>query len=108
MMLSAPVERRYDTCHSRWRAAGRAHVRSVSSICTPPHRQSSRTTCSRRGHPALLTLAIRQTERSHRPRPTSPSHTPWLNPHSACGTAAAPPTAISCLGAFWTPAVSAG
>ena len=23
----APVEHRYDTCHSRWRAAGRAHVR---------------------------------------------------------------------------------
>ena len=27
MMRSAPVEHRYDTRHSRWRAAGRAHVR---------------------------------------------------------------------------------
>src|SRR5262249_56791404 len=29
-------------------------------------------------------------------------------PHSACGSAGAPPTAISCLGAFWTPAASVG
>ena len=27
MMRSPPIEHRYDTCHSRWRAAGRAHVR---------------------------------------------------------------------------------
>ena len=33
---------------------------------------------------------------------------PWLNPHSACGSAGASPTAISCLGAFWTPAASVG
>jgi hypothetical protein len=35
----------------------------------PAHRQSARTTCGRRGHPALLTLAIRQTDRSHRHPP---------------------------------------
>src|SRR5712671_3733960 len=32
---------------------------------------------------------------------------PWLNLRSARGTAGAPLPAISCLGAFWTPAATA-
>ena len=81
---------------------------SASSIRCQPHCQSSRTTRSPRVHPDALTFAIRQTDRSDPRRPTSSSHAPWLNPHSACGSAGAPPTAISCLGAFWTPAASVG
>src|SRR3981081_3992504 len=81
---------------------------SASSIPCHTRCQSSRTTRSPRVHPDALTFAIRQTDRSDPRRPTSSSHAPWLNPHSACGSAGAPPTAISCLGAFWTPAASVG
>src|SRR5260221_9925860 len=58
-------------------------------------------------HQRVETLrhACSQSDRVDRFAPSSSTHTPSPNPHSACPTTGAPPTpAISCLGAFPTPA----
>jgi hypothetical protein len=52
-------------------------------------------------------LMRRPNNRTNRFNPNSSSQPPAPNPHSTLGTAAASPTAISCLGAFWSPAASA-
>ena len=74
MMPSPPLDHRYNTCHSRWRAAGRAHVRirllDLHSA-TPPigSHDLQQARSPRPAHPCL-----RQTEHSHRPHPPSPPY----------------------------------
>src|SRR5208282_2568782 len=70
-------------------------------------RKSRRATCRSLVHPDATILALQQTDRGSRFCPTSSSPAPPLNPHSARRTAAELPTAISCLGAFPTPAARA-
>jgi hypothetical protein len=70
-------------------------------------RKSRRATCRPLVHPDALILDLQQTDRGSRFCPTSSSPAPRLNPHSARRTAAELPTAISCLGAFPTPAARA-
>jgi hypothetical protein len=47
---------------------------SLPSIRSQSHRQASRATCSPLVHPGVLTLALRQTDRSNRCGPTSSTH----------------------------------
>ncbi len=79
----------------------------VHQIGPQSRRQSPHTPCAPLVRTDALTLTWQKADRHKRSAPTSSSHTPWPNPHSACGTAAAPPTAISCLGAFRPPAARA-
>ena len=51
-----------------------------------------------------FTQPPRQHDRRQRPDPNHSRITPRSNPHSVRRTAGARPIAISCLGAFWTPA----
>ena len=76
----------------------------VHQIGPQSRRQSPHTPCAPLVRTDALTLTWQKADRHKRSAPTSSSHTPWPNPHSACGTAAAPLPAISCLGAFRTPA----
>ena len=79
----------------------------VHQIGPQSRRQSPHTPCAPLVRTAALTLTWQKADRHKRSAPTSSSHTPWPNPHSACGTAAAPLPAISCLGAFRPPAARA-
>ena len=79
----------------------------VHQIGPQSRRQSPHTPCAPLVRTDALTLTWQKADRHKRSAPTSSSHTPWPNPHSACGTAAAPLPAISCLGAFRPPAASA-
>ena len=79
----------------------------VHQIGPQSRRQSPRTPCAPLVRTDALTLTWQKADRHKRSAPTSSSHTPWPNPHSACGTAAAPLPAISCLGAFRPPAARA-
>src|SRR6476659_6341229 len=72
----------------------------VHQIGPQSRRQSPHTPCAPLVRTDALTLTWQKADRHKRSAPTSSSHTPWPNPHSACGTAAAPLPAISCLGAF--------
>ena len=80
---------------------------SVPCIRPQRHTQSHQPMCA----PHASTVAHRrpasESDRLDRSHPTSESPNPLRNPHSARGTHRAPPTAISCLGAFRTPAASA-
>ena len=79
----------------------------VHQIGPQSRRQSPHTPCAPLVRIDALTLTWQKADRHKRSAPTSSSHTPWPNPHSACGTAAAPLPAISCLGAFRPPAARA-
>src|SRR4249919_3550804 len=79
----------------------------VHQIGPQSRRQSPHTPCAPLVRTDALTLTWQKADRHKRSAPTSSSHTPWPNPHSACGTAAAPLPAISCLGAFRPPAARA-
>ena len=79
----------------------------VHQIGPQSRRQSPHTPCASLVRTDALTLTWQKADRHKRSAPTSSSHTPWPNPHSACGTAAAPLPAISCLGAFRPPAARA-
>jgi hypothetical protein len=79
----------------------------VHQIGPQSRRQSPHTPCAPLVRTDALTLTWQKADRYKRSAPTSSSHTPWPNPHSACGTAAAPLPAISCLGAFRPPAARA-
>ena len=79
----------------------------VHQIGPQSRRQSPHTPCAPLVRTDALTLTLQKADRHKRSAPTSSSHTPWPNPHSACGTAAAPLPAISCLGAFRPPAARA-
>ena len=107
MMPSPPIDDSYHTCHPRWLAAGRdqTRIRPLDWPVSAPQIPSA--TCRPLVHPDALILALQQTDRGNRSCPTSSSPAPRLNPHSARRTAAEPPTAISCLGAFPTPAARA-
>jgi len=79
----------------------------VHQIGPQSRRQSPHTPCAPLVRTDALTLTLQKADRHKRSAPTSSNHTPWPNPHSACGTAAAPLPAISCLGAFRPPAARA-
>ena len=79
----------------------------VHQIGPQSRRQSPHTPCAPLVRTDALTVTWQKADRHKRSAPTSSSHTPWPNPHSACGTAAAPLPAISCLGAFRPPAARA-
>ena len=79
----------------------------VHQIGPQSRRQSPHTPCAPLVRTDALTLTWQKADRHKRSAQTSSSHTPWPNPHSACGTAAAPLPAISCLGAFRPPAARA-
>jgi hypothetical protein len=79
----------------------------VHQIGPQSRRQSPHTPCAPLVRTDALTLTLQKADRHKRSAPTSSSHTPWPNPHSACGTAAAPLPAISCHGAFRPPAARA-
>jgi len=79
----------------------------VHQIGPQSRRQSPHTPCAPLVRTDALTLTLQKADRHKRSAQTSSSHTPWPNPHSACGTAAAPLPAISCLGAFRPPAARA-
>src|ERR1700716_455363 len=79
----------------------------VHQIGPQSRRQSPHTPCAPLVRTDALTLTWQKADRHKRSAPTSSSHTPWPNPHSACGTAAAPLPAISCLGGFRPPAARA-
>ena len=79
----------------------------VHQIGPQSRRQSPHTPCAPLVRTDALTLTWQKADRHKRSARTSSSHTPWPNPHSACGTAAAPLPAISCLGAFRPPAARA-
>jgi hypothetical protein len=79
----------------------------VHQIGPQSRRQSPHTPCAPLVRTDALTLTWQKADRHKRSAPTSSSHTPWPNPHSASGTAAAPLPAISCLGAFRPPAARA-
>src|ERR1700704_2878733 len=79
----------------------------VHQIGPQSRRQSPHTPCAPLVRTDALTLTWQKADRHKRSAPTSSSHTPWPSPHSACGTAAAPLPAISCLGAFRPPAARA-
>ena len=79
----------------------------VHQIGPQSRRQSPHTPCAPLVRIDALTLTWQKADRHKRSAQTSSSHTPWPNPHSACGTAAAPLPAISCLGAFRPPAARA-
>jgi hypothetical protein len=79
----------------------------VHQIGPQSRRQSPHTPCAPLVRTDALTLTWQKADRHKRSAPTSSSLTPWPNPHSACGTAAAPLPAISCLGAFRPPAARA-
>ena len=109
MMPSPPIDTAIDTRHF-WPAPSRQRPRfaPVHQIGLRSHRQSPHTTMrSSSFAPTRSPLLRQKADRHKRSAPTSSSHTPWPNPHSACGTAAAPLPAISCLGAFRTPAARA-
>src|SRR5208282_2184973 len=80
---------------------------SVPCIGLYCHRKSRRATCRSLLHPAANILGLQQTDRRTCFCPPSSRPAPRLNPHSARRTAAELPTAISCLGAFPTPAARA-
>src|SRR6478609_10588948 len=67
----------------------------VHQIGPQSRRQSPHTPCAPLVRTDALTLTLQKADRHKRSAPTSPSHTPWPNPHSACGTAAAPIPSIS-------------
>jgi hypothetical protein len=70
--------------------------------------QSRRRACSSPLVCSILTKEPRQTNCRVLSAATSSTPSPLSNPHSARGTASAlPPAAISCLGAFRTPAAAA-
>ncbi len=79
----------------------------VHQIGPQSRRQSPHTPCAPLVRTDALTVTWQKADRYKRSAPTSSSHTPSPNPHSACGTAAAPLPAISCLGAFRPPAARA-
>src|SRR3954447_4651432 len=76
----------------------------VHQIGPQSRRQSPHTPCAPLVRTDALTLTWQKADRHKRSAPPPQSHPPWPNPHSACGTAAAPLPAISCLGAFRPPA----
>ena len=71
------------------------------------HRQPCPATPALFVQPVAHTHPMGQSDWGGRFDPTSPNPTPRLNPHRARGTDGAPPPAISCLGAFQTPAARA-
>src|ERR1700675_4449995 len=71
------------------------------------HYQSCRATRRSLVHTDARAHAWPQTDHRNRFSPSFPRQAPPLNPHSARGTAGAPPPAISCLGAFRPPAARA-
>jgi hypothetical protein len=82
----------------------------LASVCSIPghsNRRACCAPCSSLVHRRGPTPACQQTDPSNRCARTSSSPTPWSNPHSARGSADAPSHAISCPGAFRTPAASA-
>src|ERR1700704_5129195 len=79
----------------------------VHQIGPQSRRQSPHTPCAPLVRTDAFPLTWQKADRQKRSAPPSSSHTPWPNPHSACGTAAAPLPAISCLGAFRPPAARA-
>jgi hypothetical protein len=89
MILSPPIPNRYSARYSCCLSASSAHAR-IPLV-----------------HPYTHTHASRPRDRVDHFDPISSSPTPRPNPHSARCTATAPLSAISCLGAFRTPAARA-
>ena len=79
----------------------------VCQIGPHSHRQSGRAPCDPRVCTNTYHRPPSQGDRVDRSRPTSFRPTLRPIPHSACCTLRALPTAISCLGAFRTPAAGA-
>ena len=108
MMPSPPIDHSYGHCHPRWLATGHAQVR-IRAL-TGPANGPANPVMQRDDH-VLTPMRSSSvcTKPDHRSRfcSTSSSPAPRLNPHSARRTAAELPTAISCLGAFPTPADTA-
>ena len=105
LMTPSPlIDDRTRTNRSRRRSTGNARARARPPIFVRPHAANvaaatRRRLANRRTH--------RQNDRPNRFNPNSSSQPPRPNPHSARGTAVTCSTAISCLGAFRTPAASA-
>ena len=80
---------------------------SLPRIHQRSRHQSRRATPRSLVHTDVSDHAWPQADRGNPYNPASASPNPRQNPHSARGTAGAPLPAISCLGAFWTPAARA-
>ena len=107
MMPSPPIQQPSDARHSGWLSASTApaYCRSINRPAVTPPTLSGNARCARSArHPHPSCEAKRWGGRFD---PTSPNLTPRLNPHRARGTDGAPLPAISCLGAFQTPAARA-
>ena len=86
--------------HARWLSIGRGDARPR----VPPSPQSS-DNLSSSTPPATHPSATSPSPNSwHRLDPNQPSRPRHSNPHSACGTADVPLSAVSSLGGFRTPA----
>jgi hypothetical protein len=107
MMPSPPIDDRIDTRLLAGSQPAAPRLAPVHQIGPQSRRQSPHTPCAPLVRTDALTLTWQKADRHKRSAPTSSSHTPWPNPHSACGTAAAPLPAISCLGAFRPPVARA-
>jgi hypothetical protein len=107
MMPSPPIRHRSDTSPSRRILTGIAPLAPARQI--GPHRQrhSGQQPPGPLVQPYKDTHALGQSHGRDRFASFSLSPTPRSIPHRARGTASAPPTAISCLGAFQTPAARA-
>ena len=101
MTPSPPIYQPSDARHF-WLALGQHSPR----LLRMDKSDRSRTAKPVRQNPLRLfhTHPPRQSDCGRRFDPTSPNQTPRLNPHRSRGTAGAPRPAISCLGAFQTPA----
>ena len=104
MMPSPSIDDRPRTNRSRSRSTGNARTRARSINFARP--RTANAASQAHASPSVAVPACKSS-RPNRFNPNSSSQPPRPNPHSARGTAAAPPTAISCLGAFWSPAASA-
>ena len=107
MMPSPSIHDRSDARHSCWLSAG-----SAPACVGPPDRpavtpqifwRNVRSACS----PRHARPRFKEKRSDRRLASTSSTLTPRPNPHSARGTVGAPHPAISCLGAFRTPAAAA-
>ena len=109
LMMTAPsIHDRSDARHSCWLSSRQRQSSQRFARFTSSH--VANLVVQRAGafvHTDKRTHASRQIHRANRYGPSSAPRLSSPNPHRARHTAAEPPTAISCLGAFPTPAASA-
>ena len=107
MRPSPPIDDRSDERHSGRLSAGSAHARIAVLDSPAVARQSCRATPTTLVHTDAHPYAWQKPDHRNRSAPVFSSPSPRQNPHSPRCTVGAPPPAISCLGAFRTPAVGA-